>query len=209
MAGSGATDVVPWNQTLKNWDESVMNATHDSEAFFNLVVVTQDGSSQMGHLESIAHVEDGRIQQVLESIPARLPSHYFALVGRLPAGGTERWSLSRKWRMRLRVESDEHHGNARADQKATSGRYPHESKPIEQRARECSIDPYAKVSVHDVKNRDKEALAAFASNPISCLRIGLRSVKLCDGTNTRSGAFDFASLLIEVKKEVTKRRAES
>ena len=28
MPGSGTTDVAPWNQTLKNWDESVMNASY-------------------------------------------------------------------------------------------------------------------------------------------------------------------------------------
>jgi phosphatidylinositol phospholipase C delta len=48
---------------------------------------------------------------------------------------------------------------------------------------------------------DKDVLVASASIPISCLRLGLRSVKLYDATNTRSGAFDFASLLIEVKKD--------
>jgi phosphatidylinositol phospholipase C, delta len=42
---------------------------------------------------------------------------------------------------------------------------------------------------------------ASASIPIACLRKGLRSVKLFDGTNTTSGSFDFASLLIEVKTE--------
>ena len=46
-----------------------------------------------------------------------------------------------------------------------------------------------------------DELVASASIPISCLRLGLRSVKLFDASNTRSGAFDFASLLIEVKKK--------
>lgn len=45
-----------------------------------------------------------------------------------------------------------------------------------------------------------DEFVATAAIPISCLRQGLRSVKLTDSTNTRSGAFDFASLLIEVKK---------
>jgi hypothetical protein len=45
-----------------------------------------------------------------------------------------------------------------------------------------------------------DEFVATAAIPISCLRQGLRSVKLNDLTNTRSGAFDFASLLIEVKK---------
>jgi hypothetical protein len=40
---------------------------------------------------------------------------------------------------------------------------------------------------------------ASASIPISCLRKGLRRIKLFDASGTRSGAFDFASLLIEVK----------
>eukprot|EP00980_Cylindrotheca_fusiformis_P022906 scaffold9901_cov46-Cylindrotheca_fusiformis.AAC.1 len=44
-----------------------------------------------------------------------------------------------------------------------------------------------------------DVFVASASIPISCLRKGLRSVKLFDTTNTRSGAIDFASLLIEVK----------
>ena len=42
---------------------------------------------------------------------------------------------------------------------------------------------------------------AGASIPISCLRRGIRSVKLFDANNTRSGAFDFASLLVELKIE--------
>lgn len=41
---------------------------------------------------------------------------------------------------------------------------------------------------------------ATAAIPVSCLRQGLRSVKLFDATNTRSGAFDFASLLVDVQK---------
>lgn len=40
---------------------------------------------------------------------------------------------------------------------------------------------------------------ASASIPISCLRKGLRSVKVFDASGTRSGAFDFASLLIEIR----------
>ena len=43
---------------------------------------------------------------------------------------------------------------------------------------------------------------ASASVPISCLREGYRSVKLFDAYNTRSGPFDFASLLVKVTKEV-------
>jgi hypothetical protein len=37
---------------------------------------------------------------------------------------------------------------------------------------------------------------ASASIPISCMRQGIRSVQLFDSNNTRSGAFDFASLLV-------------
>jgi len=52
-----------------------------------------------------------------------------------------------------------------------------------------------------VYNKDvgKDDFIASASIPISCLRRGLRSVKLFDASNSTSGAFDFASLLIEVK----------
>mmetsp|Transcript_18928 Transcript_18928/g.39219 ORF Transcript_18928/g.39219 Transcript_18928/m.39219 type:complete len:708 (+) Transcript_18928:3-2126(+) len=42
---------------------------------------------------------------------------------------------------------------------------------------------------------------ANASVPISCMRHGIRSVQLFDANNTRSGAFDFASLLVLVKFE--------
>eukprot|EP00526_Cylindrotheca_closterium_P002340 CAMPEP_0113608790 /NCGR_PEP_ID=MMETSP0017_2-20120614/4118_1 /TAXON_ID=2856 /ORGANISM="Cylindrotheca closterium" /LENGTH=918 /DNA_ID=CAMNT_0000517509 /DNA_START=309 /DNA_END=3065 /DNA_ORIENTATION=- /assembly_acc=CAM_ASM_000147 len=47
-----------------------------------------------------------------------------------------------------------------------------------------------------------DALVASASIPVSVLRKGLRSVKLFDTANTRSGAIGFASLLIEVKKSI-------
>lgn len=47
-----------------------------------------------------------------------------------------------------------------------------------------------------------DEFVATAAVPISCLRQGLRSVKLFDSTNSRSGAFDFASLLIDVKKDL-------
>lgn len=42
---------------------------------------------------------------------------------------------------------------------------------------------------------------ASASIPIACMRQGIRSVQLSDAHNTRSGAFDFASLLVLVKFE--------
>mmetsp|Transcript_41951 Transcript_41951/g.64597 ORF Transcript_41951/g.64597 Transcript_41951/m.64597 type:complete len:257 (-) Transcript_41951:74-844(-) len=57
------------------------------------------------------------------------------------------------------------------------------------------------LSIYDKDVASADDLVASASIPISCLRLGLRSVKLFDAKNTRSGAFDFASLLIEVKKE--------
>ena len=61
------------------------------------------------------------------------------------------------------------------------------------------------LSVYDKKSTINAAstdeLVASASIPISCLRKGLRSVKLFDTSNTRSGAFDFASLLIDIKKD--------
>jgi phosphatidylinositol phospholipase C delta len=50
-----------------------------------------------------------------------------------------------------------------------------------------------------------DELVASASIPISCLRKGLRSVKLFDTSNTRSGAFNFSSLLIDIKKEKAER----
>lgn len=60
------------------------------------------------------------------------------------------------------------------------------------------------IAVHD---REKGAVVgsdefvAGASIPISCLRRGIRSVKLYDANNARSGAFDFASLLVDLKIE--------
>ena len=47
---------------------------------------------------------------------------------------------------------------------------------------------------------DHEMIAS-ASVPISCMRQGIRSVQLFDENMTRSGAFDFASLLVLVKFE--------
>jgi phosphatidylinositol phospholipase C, delta len=52
------------------------------------------------------------------------------------------------------------------------------------------------VTVYD---KLKDEFIASSSIPISCLRRGIRSVKLFDATNTRSGAFDFASLLLDIK----------
>ena len=126
-------------------------------------------------------------------------------------------------------------------------------KPRGQRTGDC-IDPYVKISVHDIKNEEKKETTAtyststvqkngyfpiwhntanrdqfnftvengavavlqlevyskgdmgqsdeFIANaaiPISCLRQGYRSVQLFDENNTRTGPFDFASLLIEVR----------
>jgi phosphatidylinositol phospholipase C delta len=50
-----------------------------------------------------------------------------------------------------------------------------------------------------VITKAKEEFIATSSIPISCLRRGVRSVKLYDATNTRSGPFDFASLLVDIK----------
>jgi len=50
-----------------------------------------------------------------------------------------------------------------------------------------------------VYDKSKDEFIASSSIPVSCLRRGIRSVKLYDATNTRSGAFDFASLLVDVK----------
>lgn len=46
--------------------------------------------------------------------------------------------------------------------------------------------------------KDDEFIAS-ASVPIACMRQGIRSVQLFDENMTRSGAFDFASLLVYVK----------
>jgi hypothetical protein len=48
--------------------------------------------------------------------------------------------------------------------------------------------------------KDDEFIAS-ASVPISCMRQGIRSVQLFDENMTRSGAFDFASLLVLIKFE--------
>jgi phosphatidylinositol phospholipase C, delta len=125
-------------------------------------------------------------------------------------------------------------------------------KPKGQKAGDC-IDPYVKVTVHDIKNEEKETSTTYSTTivqkngyfpiwhnatskdrfsfiiengavamlqlevytkgdigqsdefianaaiPISCLRQGYRSVQLVDENNTRTGPFDFASLLIEIK----------
>lgn len=46
-----------------------------------------------------------------------------------------------------------------------------------------------------------EEFLAGASIPVACLRRGIRSVKLFDANNTRSGPFDFACLLVDLKIE--------
>ena len=48
----------------------------------------------------------------------------------------------------------------------------------------------------------KDDFIASSSIPVSCLRPGVRSVQLVDSNNTRSGVFDFASLLVEVTFEL-------
>lgn len=45
----------------------------------------------------------------------------------------------------------------------------------------------------------KSDFIATASIPISCLRQGYRCVRLYDSNNTRTGAFDFATLLVRIK----------
>ena len=60
------------------------------------------------------------------------------------------------------------------------------------------------VAAHDKEKGavvGSEEFVAGASIPISCLRRGIRSVKLFDANNTRSGPFDFASLLVDIKIE--------
>ena len=59
------------------------------------------------------------------------------------------------------------------------------------------------MTVYDKSGKKKTGgeggeFVASCSIPISCLRQGIRSVKLYDATNTRSGAFDFASLLLDI-----------
>jgi len=117
-------------------------------------------------------------------------------------------------------------------------------KPKGARVGDC-IDPYVKVAVFDVFNREKESITEYVTSevksngffpiwgqdkfsfritnwsvamlqltifdkkkdefiasssiPVSCLRKGIRCVGFYDSTNTRSGAFDFASLLVEIK----------
>jgi len=50
-----------------------------------------------------------------------------------------------------------------------------------------------------VHNESDDAFIACSSIPISCLRLGYRSVKLFDAWHRRSGAFAFASLLVEIE----------
>lgn len=60
------------------------------------------------------------------------------------------------------------------------------------------------ITVHDKEKGTvvgSDGFVAGASIPISCLRRGIRSVKLCDAYNTRSGPFDFASLLVDLRIE--------
>jgi len=56
-----------------------------------------------------------------------------------------------------------------------------------------------------VMDKDRGVADDFIANaaiPISCLRKGYRSVRLFDTNNTRSGAFDFASLLVHIEIEM-------
>eukprot|EP00591_Stephanopyxis_turris_P010094 CAMPEP_0195510440 /NCGR_PEP_ID=MMETSP0794_2-20130614/3081_1 /TAXON_ID=515487 /ORGANISM="Stephanopyxis turris, Strain CCMP 815" /LENGTH=398 /DNA_ID=CAMNT_0040637859 /DNA_START=180 /DNA_END=1376 /DNA_ORIENTATION=- len=58
------------------------------------------------------------------------------------------------------------------------------------------------LTVWDKDVGSKDDFIASAAIPISCLRKGYRSVQLFDANNTRSGPFDFASILIKVDMEV-------
>ena len=55
------------------------------------------------------------------------------------------------------------------------------------------------LTVYDESYKAPDDFITSASIPISCLRRGIRSVKLYDANNTRSAAFDFCSLLLEIK----------
>lgn len=59
--------------------------------------------------------------------------------------------------------------------------------------------PVAMLQLTVYDKRSKDEFIASSSIPVSCLRPGVRSVKLYDATNTRSGAFDFAALLLHIK----------
>lgn len=58
------------------------------------------------------------------------------------------------------------------------------------------------LNVWDKDVGTKDDFIASAAVPIRCLRPGIRSVRLYDSNNTRSGAFDFASLLVEIKTKM-------
>lgn len=49
-----------------------------------------------------------------------------------------------------------------------------------------------------VFDKQRDEFIAVSSIPVSCLRRGIRCVKLYDSTNARSGAFDFASILLDI-----------
>lgn len=55
--------------------------------------------------------------------------------------------------------------------------------------------------MHQNTSPKHDEFIASASVPISCMRKGIRSVQLFDANNTRSGAFDFASLLVLIEFE--------
>jgi phosphatidylinositol phospholipase C, delta len=63
-----------------------------------------------------------------------------------------------------------------------------------------SVENWAVAMLHvTVFDKVKEEFIASSSIPIPCLRQGIRCVRLYDSTNTRSGAFDFASLLLDIE----------
>lgn len=55
-------------------------------------------------------------------------------------------------------------------------------------------------------DKNKDAFIASTSIPVSCLRRGIRCTKLYDETNTRSGAYQFGSLLLDI--DIGQRVAE-
>ena len=61
-------------------------------------------------------------------------------------------------------------------------------------------DPSVAMVQFTVHDKTKDDFIASASIPYSQMRRGIRSVKLFDATNTRSGPLDFAALLVDIKK---------
>jgi len=51
-----------------------------------------------------------------------------------------------------------------------------------------------------VHNENDDSFIAFSSIPVSCLRIGYRSVKLYNASNERHGLHSFSCLILEIEK---------